>query len=128
MTETCMLLKVRWLPEGATRGALCRADVHVPETADAVKQPGRERPPSATPDSGPTPTARGVAHARADVSGCPDEMCRRTRRRSDIVPGQSWPHARRAPRLEMVATVTHRFLNGRGRMPVDQAAHAASSS
>ena len=57
--EASMLLKIRWLLEGTKRGALCRADAHSSEAANTVKQPGRERPPSAAPDPGPRPERGG---------------------------------------------------------------------
>ena len=58
-------------PPGARRFVPCGCSPL--EAAEVMKQPGRERPPSAAPDPGPAPRTRGVAHAPAAVSSCPDE-------------------------------------------------------
>lgn len=95
----------------------------LPGRAEVVEAAGRERPPSAAPDAGPTPRARGVAHAPAAVSSRPDARAAAR----VVVPtpcaAQSCPPARRAPRLEMVTTVTGRFLKV-GRPDLHQARHA----
>ena len=113
MSERGMSLIASGLP-GEGRAAFCAALEAAGEVSvRGAKQPGRERPPAAAPDPGPALGARGVAHAPAACPSRPDT--RTSARVIDPTPcrTQSWPPARRAPRLETVTIVASTFVKER---------------
>lgn len=126
--SAAMSLKEGQLMDIARRGVLCRASCQRQEGASVVKQPGRERPPTAAPVSGSAPKRGGVAHAPAAVPSCPDNLVAARVVVPAPCPTVTWPPTRRAPRLEMVTTVTVFFLNGRAPCLSSSRAHAVSSS
>jgi len=110
------------------RSAFCAARIVASMVSvNAAKQPGRERPPAPARDRGPALGTRRVAHAPVACRICPDNMGFRACRRSDTVPRQNWPQARRAPRLETVTAVTLPFVKETAPCQSSSRARAASN-